>query len=290
MEKVSNAKNDIMQDPSTLKLKGKELKQHQSKVLYVLLDIDFESLKIIPLMNEVIKLVQLVWNTEVSFLLEKDSALHHKFRENLHQLISSVEKKIQEQVHNILFLILQIFKEIIEQRQIKSDFVPKEDEKAIASMSVNTATDACAAGIIFLKKQTTRLKDFLNGENRKLVLIELGIAIRNVLYRHYGKYTYNMTGALRLQWDIAEYQNFFMSEVESVDVNNAYTSFKDIANVCVLKPHCLKDHIQNSDKNKCTIQHYMEYLKARSDYRQIHGQIEEQLGLKKVDVVKKVND
>jgi hypothetical protein len=274
MEKVSNAKT--MYKNETQKLRGKELKQFQSKMPQALLDIEFEAFKIIPLMSEVIKLLQLVWNTEISFLLEKNANLHRSFRKHLHELILSVEGNIRQQIHNVLMIILQMFKELIEQKQNKSEFVPKE--KSDDSKSSFIATEACGVGIAFLRKQITRLKEFLNGDNRKMVLTELGIATRNVLYTHYKKYTYNMTGALRLQWDIAEYSNFFSSEVDNPDVGAAYSSFKNIANICVLKPHCLKEHIQMGDKSKCTIDHYLEYFKTRSDYKQIHNIIEEQLG------------
>ena len=161
---------------------------------------------------------------------------------------------------------------ILAKHQRKDDYKPNRKEGMGAV--VHTITPACERYAQYLKRQITCVVDGLAGSPGTLQSAsELLCTLLLVgLKAHLKSFVVTEEGALRLKRDVAEYCSA-MLPLPNNPKSAAFEQIRDIANLFIVSPACLKDLTSVSPLSDLSTDELNSFLKMRPDWKDLKSKL-----------------
>ncbi len=133
----------------------------------------------------------------------KPQSLREKCAESLGNFMALLESSVAQALSFGISNCLQVFGKVIKARQIRTDFCPRDDDLDMGGLG--KVTPACTIAVQCISAVHRLCVTQLGGPNILPFMSAFGDSIFQSLKVHFGTFTYNPQGALRLKRDLAEY-------------------------------------------------------------------------------------
>jgi hypothetical protein len=151
---------------------------------------------------------------------------------------------------------------IILQHQKPTDFKPNDHDFDL----MRPVTDPCSRSVEVLIKMCKSAQQYLEGENLRTFLVELGVILHEILLDHYKRYTVSINGGLLLSNDISKFQQV-INELKIPQLTERFEMLRALSNLFIQVPEALPAVLREGILGKIDPQLLYPYLTCREDYR-----------------------
>mmetsp|Transcript_5441 Transcript_5441/g.13607 ORF Transcript_5441/g.13607 Transcript_5441/m.13607 type:complete len:279 (-) Transcript_5441:93-929(-) len=189
-------------------------------------------------------------------------SLRDKCAESLENFIALLESSVAQALTFGISNCLQVFGKVMKARQIRTDFCPRDDDMDMGGLG--KVTPACTIAVQCISAVHRLCVTQLGGPNIVPFMNGFGDNVFQALRIHFGSFTYNPQGALRLKRDLAEYADIFKI-VGADGVSKSFDELSEQANLLVVMPESISDLVKEDLKiGESTVQFW---VKMREDYK-----------------------
>jgi hypothetical protein len=160
--------------------------------------------------------------------------------------IDSIEKKTGNIMRSTLDVMMNwVAKSLAQQKKL--DFRPKDSD--IEGIVDTLQTPTCLSICTFLSRVTTLSSQAIDGHNLETFSSELALAIYNLLFEHFKKFSVNATGGLMVTKDIAKYVSTMKAWPLTKQVENILEVLTEIGYLFIIGPEALRERSRNLGSN-----------------------------------------
>ncbi|QDZ24121.1 subunit Sec10 of exocyst complex [Chloropicon primus] len=195
-----------------------------------------------------------------------DDKLPESLRENcgesLYSFVGLLENSVAQALSFGISNCLQILAKVLKSRQKRTEFCPQDDILGMGAMG--KVTPACTVAVGCIRAVHALCVSKLGEANIIPFMAEFGESIFQTLKQHFGSFTYNPQGALRLKRDLAEYTDVFKA-VAAAGVSKSFEQLSEQANLLVVMPESIPDLVEEDLKISKSV--VLFWIKLRADYK-----------------------
>eukprot|EP00271_Cylindrocystis_brebissonii_P012665 TRINITY_DN3160_c0_g1_i1.p1 TRINITY_DN3160_c0_g1~~TRINITY_DN3160_c0_g1_i1.p1 ORF type:complete len:828 (+),score=228.71 TRINITY_DN3160_c0_g1_i1:254-2737(+) len=198
-------------------------------------------------------------NTVARLLLPVDGAQSRTLDE-LQQKMADAEAMALKGLETCIEAAMAEVERLLTSEQKAVEFKPTEE----GGQADHRPTKACMQVVAYLERLLEAAQSSLEGPNRQGFLADLGIRLHKILLVHIQRYTFNLSGGLRLKRDVSEYADFLRHfKVPAVD--ERLEKMGTLVNLFIVAPESLPGLV--GDGSNMKREEALLYVQLRDDYK-----------------------
>lgn len=198
--------------------------------------------------------------TSISRLLLPLDGTHAACCEQMALSMANSERAALKGLQLCIDTIMAEVNRILFAEQRATDFKPAEHGSSLD----HQPTSACIKVISYMEHMLDLGYESLEGLNKQAFLTELGNRLNDSLLIHWQRFTFSVSGGLRLKRDVAEYAEFVRSFKVSI-IDEKFEFLGTLANVLIVSTETLPSLIDNSLKE--AREDAVRFVKLREDFK-----------------------
>ncbi|KAK2955622.1 putative Exocyst complex component Sec10 [Blattamonas nauphoetae] len=243
-----------------------------------------QQFRYVPNIIQIIEMLKMVWNHRITILVQHQPNDHRALKKHLRSQLILIEKDIQKDLTQFINVTLSTFTARTTQARKKNDYMidaSEDRESAFLARGPpldDIPTDACQAGISWIRTQYTRISQFITGENVSQVFVAIALKVCDLVDENLLEQKITIQGGLRVARDISEYLIFF-EKLHNEAVSEQLDKLRRICAIFSIDKKSLKSFIEGTEESGISKALIMTHLKCRTDYQSIKTDKELDLGI-----------